>query len=386
VGITAPGGRTLGAKHVAVQRIARLKNPVDLAQPPGPGSQLYVVQKGGAVRVISNDRLLRRPFLDISGRVRARGVRGDPGMSSIAFSPDYRRTGLFYVAYTDHSDALVIARYQRSPGDPLVADAASGQAILRIPEPTQAHHGGTLAFGPDGYLYIGTGDGGPAGDQRRTAQDLGVLQGKILRIEPIPTGYVVPAGNPYVSGRGRDEIWAYGLRNPRSISFDRATRTIAIGDVGNQRFEEVDYLPLAQSRGANFGWSAFEAFAPFNGGVARRDTVLPVLAYRHGPACAIAGGFVVRDPRLARIRGREIYGDFVFGDYCTGTLYGFRPRAGRRAGKQRAFRFGLRTLTSIGRDNSGRVYLITERGPLNKGKPSLGSVYRLVPRRKEVPG
>ncbi len=353
-----------------------------LTQPPGRGSQLYVAQKGGAVRVIANDRLLRRPFLDIHRLVRARGVRGEPGMSSIAFSPDYPRTGLFYVSYTDNHDALVIASYRRSSTDPLVADPVSGHTILRIPEPTPAHHGGTLAFGPGGYLYVGTGDGGSAA----AAQDTRVLLGKILRIAPTATGYVVPVDNPLASPRGRLEIWAYGLRNPRAISFDRVSGTIAIGDVGDRRFEEADYLPLGRSRGANFGWPAFEAFAPFRGGVPRRGTVLPAIAYRHGPNCAIAGGFVVRDSRLARIRGREIYGDYVFGDYCTGTLYGFRPRAGRHAGKQRAFRFGLRTLTSIGRDNSGRVYLVVERGPIHKGKPSLGSVYRLVPRRKELPG
>jgi glucose/arabinose dehydrogenase len=384
VGITHQEGRTLGAKFVALQRIARLKNPVYLTQPPGPGSQLYVVQKGGAVRIVANDHLLRRPFLDISRLVKSHGVRGEPGMASIAFPPDYARTGLFYVAYTDHRDALVVAGYNRSAHDPLMADPASGRTVLRIPEPTPAHHGGLMVFGPDGHLYVATGDGGPAGDPAGAAQDTGMLLGKILRIDPTSAGYSVPADNPFVGTAGRDEIWAYGLSNPRGFSFDRITGTVAIGDSGNNRYEEINYLPVAQARGANFGWSAFEAFAPFNGGVPRRDTVLPAIAYRHGPDCAVAGGFVVRDPHLASIRGREIYGDYVFGDYCTGTLYGFRPRAGRRAGKQRAFRFGLRTLTSIGRDNSGRIYLIVERGPVSKGKPSLGSVYRLVPRRKEL--
>jgi Glucose / Sorbosone dehydrogenase len=184
---------------------------------------------------------------------------------------------------------------------------------------------------------------------------------------------------------GRDEIWAHGLRNPRGISFDRITRTIAIGDVGNERYEEIDYLPISKARGANFGWPAYEAFAPFRGGVPRHDTVLPAIAYRHGPGCAVAGGFVVRDPHLARIRGREIFGDYVFGDYCTGRLYGFRPRVGRRAGKQRSFNFGTRYLTSIGEDNERHIYVITERGPAHKGKATLGSVYRLVPHRKELP-
>src|SRR3954454_13418995 len=226
-----------------------------------------------------------------------------------------------------------------------------------------------------------TGDGGRAS----TAQNNAQLLGKILRIDPTDSGYTVPAENPFVDGAGRDEIWSYGVRNPRGISFDRVMRTIAIADAGNDRYEEVNYTKLAESRGANFGWPAFEAFAPLRGGVAPGHTVLPAYAYRHHPGCAVAGGFVVRDSHLARIRGREIYGDYVLGDYCTGNVYGFRPRAGRRAGKQRTFRFGTRYLTSIGRDDSGRIYLLTERGPSHKGKPSLGSVYRLVPHRKPLP-
>lgn len=381
VGLTANEGRTLGAKYVALERLAYLKNPVDLTQPPGQGSDLYVVQKGGAIRVISNDRLLRRPFLDISSLVKAHGRRSEPGMTSLAFSPDYQRTGLFFVSYTDHRDALVLAAYRRSASDPRLADPSTGRVILRIPEPTPAHHGGLAVFGPDGHLYFGTGDGGA----EQAAQNNARLLGKILRIDPTDDGYTVPDDNPNVGGPGKDEIWAYGVRNPRGISFDRVLNTIAIADRGNERFEEVNYLKLPASRAANFGWPAREAFAPLRGGVALRDTVEPAYAYRHDPGCAIAGGFVVRDSHLARIRGREIFGDYIFGDYCTGNVTGFRPRPGRRAGKQRTFRFGARYLTSIGRDNAGRIYLLTERGPSHKGKPSLGSVYRLVPHRKDLP-
>jgi glucose/arabinose dehydrogenase len=385
VGIAVHEQTTLGAKYVALDRLARLKNPVYLAQPPGPGSDLYVAQKGGVIRIIAQDRLLRRPFLDIRDLVQARGVRGEPGMASIAFPSHFARSGLFYVAYTDHRDALILAEYRRST-DRHVADPRSGRTILHIAQPTPAHHGGLIVFGPDGHLYVGTGDGGPGGDPAGVAQNRNVLLGKILRIDPTAGGYSIPAGNPFVGRPGRDEIWAYGLRNPRGISFDRVTGNIAIADAGEDRFEEIDYLPLAKSRGANFGWSAFEAFAPFTGGIPRRNTVLPAIAYRHGPGCAVAGGFVVRDQHLARIRGREIYGDYAFGDYCTGRIYGFRPRANRGVGKQRNFRFGTRYLISIGQDNARRVYVITERGPLHKGKPSLGAVYRLVPRRKEIPG
>ena len=381
VGLTANEGRTLGAKYVALERLAYVKNPTYLTQPPGQGSDLYVAQRGGAIRIIADDRLLRRPFLDIRSLVKAHGRRSEPGMTSLAFSPDYRRTGLFYVAYTDHRDALVLAAYRRSATDPRLGDPSTGRVILRIPEPTPAHHGGLAVFGPGGHLYFGTGDGG----DERTAQDRAQLLGKVLRIDPTEDGYTVPGDNPYVDGGGRDEIWSYGVRNPRGISFDRVRNTIAIADRGNDRFEEVNYLKVAASRGANLGWPAFEAFAPLRGGIARRDTVEPAIAYRHDPGCAIAGGFVVRDSHLARIRGREIFGDYVFGDFCTGNVYGFRPRTGERVGKQRTFRFGARYLDSIGRDNSGRIYLLTERGPEHKSKPSLGSVYRLVPHRKELP-
>ena len=378
--------RSLGPKFVTVERIARLKNPVSLGQPSGQGAPLFVAQAGGVIRAISDDRLLRRPFLDISDQVDTHGVRGEPGMASIAFSPDYQRSGLFYVSYTDKRNALVLAQYQRIADDPLVADPDSGRTILRIPEPTPAHHGGLLAFGPDGHLYVATGDGGPPRDPRGAAQNVELLRGKVLRIDPTPSGYGIPVGNPFVDKPGRDEIWSYGLRNPRGLSFDRTTRAIGIADSGEDRYEEIDYLPIARSRGANFGWPAFEAFAPFAGGVARHDTVLPTIAYRHRPGCLVAGGELVRDPHLARIRGREIFGDYVFGDYCTGKLYGFRPRVARRAGKQRSFRLGTRYVTSIGQDNSRRIYVLTLRGPTRKAKPTLGSVYRLVPHREPVPG
>ncbi len=377
--------RELGPKFVTADRIARLKNPIFLTQPPGEGQRLFVAQAAGTVRVISDERLLRRPFLNISDRVEAHGVRGEPGMASLAFSPDYQRTGVFYVSYTDRGGSLVVAQYRRSGDDPLVADPGSRHTILRIPEPTPAHHGGLMVFGPDGHLYIATGDGGPARDPKGAAQNLELLRGKILRIDPGASGYGIPVGNPFAGGPGRDEIWSYGLRNPRGLSFDRTTHNIAIADTGEDRYEEIDYLPVARSRGANFGWSAFEAFAPFAGGVARHDTVLPAIAYRHRPGCLVAGGYLVRDSHLARIRGREIFGDYVFGDYCTGKLYGFRPRAGRRAGKQRTFRLGTRYLTSIGQDNARRIYLLTLRGPNHKGKATLGSVYRLVPHRDPVP-
>src|SRR4051795_9777556 len=380
VGIAVQEGRTLGPKFVTLQRIAQLREPVYLTQPPGQNSQLYVVQKRGAVRIIANDRLLNRPFLDIHRLVKHNGPGGDPGMAAIAFAPDYARTGRFYVSYNNRQDALQLDEFRRSAANPLVADPSSRRPILTIPEPSVAHHGGLIVFGPDGNLWLGAGDGGPAGN----AQNLGLLLGKVLRIDPTPGDrrpYTIPPDNPFAGRPGRDEIWAYGLRNPRRFSFDRPTKTIAIGDVGNDRYEEIDYLPIAESRGANFGWPAYEGFAAFRGGIPRSATVLPALAYPHHPGCAVTGGYVVRDRRLARIRGREIVGDYLFADYCTGRLYGFRPRLGLRAGKHRSFRFNIRYLSSLGIDNPGRIYVLTERG-VKRG--SKGSVYRLVPFRKEI--
>ena len=387
-GIATQEGRTLGPKFVTLQPIARLREPVYLTQPPGQGSQLYVVQKRGAVRIIANDHLLTRPFLDIHRLVKSNGPGNGPGMESIAFPPDYGRTGRFYVSYDDHRDALQVDEFRRSADNPLLADPSSRRPILRIPEPTEAHHGGLIVFGPDGHLYLGAGDGGPAGDPAGNAQNLDLLLGKILRIDPAPTaaaggtaGYTIPPDNPFVGRPGRDEIWAYGLRNPRRFSFDPPTKTIAIGDVGNDRYEEIDYLPIERSRGANFGWPAYEGFATFRGGIPRSATILPALAYPHHPGCAVTGGYVVRDGRLARIRGREIVGDYLFADYCTGKLYGFRPRLGRRPGKQRSFRFGIRYLSSLGEDNSGHIYVLTERAPSGGSK---GSVFRLIPSREEI--
>ena len=384
VGIVVQEGRTLGPKFVELERIARLREPVYLTQPPGEDSRLYVVQKRGAVRVIANDRLLGRPFLDIRSLVKHNGPGGDPGMAAVAFPPDYARTGLFYVSYNDRNDALQVDEFHRSADNPLIADPSSRRPVLTIPEPTPANHGGQILFGPDGYLYIGTGDGGPAGDPAGNAQNLDLLLGKLLRIDPTPANeqpYAIPPDNPFVGLPGLDEIWAYGLRNPRRFSFDRRTKTIAIGDVGNDRYEEIDYLPIARSRGANFGWPAYEGGAAFKGGIPRSAVVFPALAYPHKPGCAVTGGFLVRDQRLARIRGREILGDYMFADYCTGKLYGFRPRLGRRPGKQRSFRFGIRYLSSLGEDNAGRIYVLTERG-VKRG--SKGSVYRLVPFRNEI--
>jgi len=186
--------------------------------------------------------------------------------------------------------------------------------------------------------------------------------------------------------RARAEVWSYGLGDPRRFSFDRPTQTIAIADVGDRDFEEIEFLPLDESRGANFGWPAYDGRAEFRGGIPRSETVLPALAYPRRRACAVIGGYVVRDQRLARIKGPEVLGRYLYGDRCSGKLFAFRPRAGRPPGKLQSFQFRFRHLVSLAEDKDNRIYVITEKGPRRHGKPTLGSVYRLVPIRKEVSG
>jgi hypothetical protein len=389
VGLSLRDEEELGPKFLALERVGRFQQPTYLTQPPGRDSPLFVVERQGTIEVLPGGGPEKQPFLDLSRQVKTAGKGGEQGLFSMAFAPDYAESGLFYVAYNDRRDALRVVEFRREESDPLRGNPRSARLVLRIPEPTTKHHGGLALFGPDRYLYIGSGDSSPSGDPDNVAQNKRSLLGKILRIDPRAVRrhpYTVPPDNPFVGRPGRDEIFAYGFRNPRRFSFDRATGAMAIGDVGDQQFEEIDYLPSQKARGANFGWPAYEGFSPLTKSVPKSRTVLPVLAYPHGPGCAVTGGYVVRDPALSRIAGREIVGRYLFGDYCTGRLFGFRPRPGRRAGKERSFRFRVPYLTSFAEDRSGRIYLISQFGIGPGDRLTPGSVYRLVPRRKGVSG
>jgi Glucose / Sorbosone dehydrogenase len=387
VGLGLRDEEQLGPKFLALERIGRFEQPTYLAQPPGRDSPLFVVERQGTIQALPGGGPERQRFLDLRRQVKTSGKGGEQGLLSMAFPPDYAESGLFYVAYIDRRDALRVVEFQREEGDPLRADRSSARLVLRIPEPTTKHHGGLLLFGPDRHLYVGSGDGGPSGDPDNVAQNKRSLLGKILRINPRAVrrhSYTIPRDNPLVGRPGLDEIFAYGFRNPWRFSFDRATGAMAIGDVGDERFEEIDYLPARKVRGANFGWSAYEGFAPLTRSVPRSRTVLPVLAYPHGPGCAVTGGYVVRDPALSRIAGREIVGRYLFGDYCTGRVFGFRPRPNRRAGKERSFRFRVPYLTSFAEDRAGRIYILSQFGIGPGDRLTRGSVYRLVPRRKKI--
>ncbi|HEX8073765.1 MAG TPA: PQQ-dependent sugar dehydrogenase [Thermoleophilaceae bacterium] len=357
----SPATGAASARGVKLAKVGTFSEPVYAIGAPGDRSRLFVVEQAGRIRVRRKGRTLGRPFLDIRSRVLAGGERG---LLSMAFAPDYQRSGLFYVYFTGRNGDVRIQQFRRSSGNPSVADAASGRDVLRVAHSRYPNHnGGQLQFGPDGYLYAGLGDGGGGGDQDRRGQDLGTLLAKLVRIDPRPGGgYDVPAGNPFAGRSGaRDEIWAYGLRNPYRFSFDRRTGDLTIGDVGQDRFEEVDFVRGA-GRGANYGWSVFEGFSRFRSGRAPGH-VKPVLAPSQDDGfCALIGGYVVRDAKL-----KALYGRYVYGDNCNPRIYSVRLRAGAAKGN-RATGLRIGGLSSFGEDAAGHVYA-TSLG---------GAVYRLA--------
>jgi glucose/arabinose dehydrogenase len=353
-----------GRGGVAKRKIGSFASPTYVTHAPGRRGFLYVVQQRGTVKVVAHGRVRDRPFLNIRGRVSAGGERG---LLSIAFDPGYGRNRLLYAYYTNRRGNVEIDEF-RAVSDTR-ATAASRRKVIVVPHPGHANHnGGQVAFGPDGYLYAGTGDGGGAGDPSENAQSKSVLLGKLLRINPHRSGnraYTVPRGNPYRGKPGRDEIYALGLRNPFRFSFDR--RRVLIGDVGQQRFEEVDYEGRKALRGANFGWDHFEGRHRFNypgdneaprpGRKYRR----PIFEYAHGSRrCAIIGGYVVRARRLHSLRGR-----FLYTDNCSGGLRSFVPHR-RRGNRDRGLGVHVASPSSFGEGPRGAIYVTSLAGPVYK--------------------
>ena len=326
-----------------------------------------VVEQPGRIIVLRDGRRLARPFLDIRAKVTA---GGEQGLLGLAFAPDYSRSGHFYVYYTRRDGRQAVSEFRRASADR--ADAASERQVLVMADPEGNHNGGQLNFGPDGLLYIGTGDGGGAGDRHGAignAQDLGSLLGKVLRIDPSAGGgrpYTVPASNPFVDRAGaRPEVWAYGLRNPWRFSFDRSTGDLTIGDVGQDEVEEVDFTLKNRGAGSNFGWRPFEGDRRFTDEEAP-GAVPPVITKTHGAGwCSVTGGYVVRDRRLPSLAGRYLYGDF-----CRGQLWSARLAEGGATEDRRVS--GLPTveqLASFGQDAQGRIYAISLAGRVSRLSP-----------------
>ena len=345
-----------GRGGVELERIADLDQPLHLTQPPAGDDALYVVEQCGRIVRLAPGRE-PSTFLDLAGEV---SCGGEQGLLSVAFHPRYERNGRLYVNFTDTAGDTRVVEYRRADGG-ATADPESGRELLGVPQPFSKHNGGLVLFGPDGHLYVGLGDGGSAGDPERTALDLDSLLGKLLRIDPRPGAggpYRIPDANPFAGGgEGRPEIVAYGLRNPWRFSFDRETGELWIADVGQDALEEINGPIDDVDRGPSFGWSAFEGSRRFNEDQRAPDQVPPALEYSlDGPECAVTGGFVVRDPAVASLYGRYLYGDF-----CTGELRSFVPAGGDARG-DRALGPEVPALSSFGEDAKGRVYATSLEG------------------------
>jgi glucose/arabinose dehydrogenase len=347
-------------RPVRLLLLGRFDQPTYVTAPRGDRRR-FVVERAGRVVVVRGRR--SSTFLDITDLVDE--PAGESGMLSMAFAPDYRSSGRFYVYYTDNEGFLQIDQFRRS-GDPNRADPGSRRSVMRVPHFRFNHKGGQLQFGPDGFLYAGFGDGGSGGDPDENAQNLGRILGKLIRIDPRPGGgYDIPASNPFRGRSGaRDEVYAYGLRNPYRFSFDRRRGHLTIGDVGQDEFEEVDFVPGRsggrQPRGGyNFGWDVFEGRSRYEGGSAPGH-VPPVIVHPlAGGSCSVIGGYVIRDRSL---RGTRFFGRYVYGDYCNSDVrlaFLRRPNAPNRPS-------GLRvpSLVSFGEDSRGRVYAVSLDGPV----------------------
>jgi hypothetical protein len=340
----------------ALAQIGTFTQPVFVTAPPGDTSRVFVVEQRGTVRLLVDGALRERAFLDLTASVSTGFERG---LLSIAFAPDHATSGLFYAYYTDRSGNIQIDEYRRSAADALVADPASRRPVLTIAHPTFANHnGGTVAFGPDGMLWAATGDGGAGGDPAGNAQNPASRLGKLLRIDPRPGGAV--------------ETWASGLRNPFRFSFDRATGDLAIGDVGQNFVEEIDFVTNAGGlgRGANYGWDRVEGhyrYSDLNPNALQPATpadfpggyVGPVIEHLRSEGwLSIIGGYVVRDPALPELAGRYVYGDWGKGELWAATL--------ALGGATGDASLGLRVpnLSSFGEDGCGRLYALSLDGPV----------------------
>lgn len=353
-----PGSQKLVLSTVATG----LTSPVDLQTPDDGTGRMFIVEQPGTVRIISNGSLLPTPFLDIHSLV---NFGGEMGLLGIAFHPNFAQNPTFYLNYDRLSGGkiqTVIARYRVSAGDPNQADPASETILLLVNQPFGNHKGGQLVFGNDGFLYIGLGDGGSGGDPLGNGQSLQTLLGKMLRIDVDHTSgglpYAIPPDNPFASGGGLPEIWAYGLRNPWRFSFERNTGRLFCADVGQAHFEEVDLL----ENGGNFGWNIMEGLHCFNpmSGCNMTGLTLPIFEYSHNDGEAVIGGYVYHGKAIS-----SLVGTYVFGDYASGKIWGLTENPPGTWTRTELLSTGT-NLSSFGQDQTGELYVVEYNGSILK--------------------
>ena len=335
---------------------AGLQSPLFVTHAGDGSGQLFVVEQGGMVRVIAGATLQERPFLDLRERLWTKG--NEQGLLGLAFHPDHRSNGRLFVNYNRREDgATVVAEYIRQ-GRSMEISAETERVLMVVPQPYLNHNGGMLAFGPDGFLYIGRGDGGSKGDPQNRAQNPQEWLGKILRIDvDRDRPYAIPPGNPFASGGGRPEIFALGIRNPWRFSFDRMTGMLWLADVGQYKWEEIDLVVP----GGNYGWRIMEGTHCYNPEDAcnPEGLIFPIAEYGHEQGrCSITGGYVYRGTAVPALRGM-----YLFGDYCSGELFALSAAANRRSSTMPRvlMKTGFR-ISSFGEDEAGEIYLVDHKG------------------------
>ena len=354
-----PSAEAQGAADISLEPLT-----TDLSQPTaitnaGDGSgRLFVTQKEGQLAIIQDGEVLSQPFLDLSDKVSTNSERG---LLDVAFHPNYAENGRFFVHYSDRNGDTVIAEYSVSD-DPNVADSDSERVLLTQAQPYPNHNGGELAFGLDGYLYIGLGDGGSGGDPQGNGQNLSTLLGKILRID-VNSGdpYGIPDDNPFMNTENaRPEIWAYGLRNPWRFSFDRETGDLFIGDVGQNAYEEVDFQAADSASGVNYGWKPTEGAHCYVSGCDLSEYTLPILEYSHasGEGSSITGGYRYRGESVPSLQGV-----YLFGDFGSGNLWGATQGENGDWSSDKLLETG-QNLVAFGEDEAGEVYVADFSGAL----------------------
>jgi len=360
-----------GPDRLQIELVASaLVAPVGIVAANDGSGRLFVTEQRGTVRVIDADGTIEPdPFIDLSDRLTSGGERG---LLGLAFHPDFAGTGRLFVHYSRAGDGAAIVSELRATADHSRADPTTERVLLTVAEPYANHNGGQIAFGPDGYLYIGLGDGGSGGDPLGNAQNREVLLGKILRIDVDGTSagraYAIPSSNPFADGgiepgAGLPEIWAYGLRNPWRFSFDPEGGDLYIGDVGQGRWEEIDRQPGDSRGGENYGWNVMEGRHCYETGCDQAGYVKPIAEYGHDLGCSVSGGYVYRGTLYP-----ELVGIYVFGDYCSGRIFTLNIDEGTITPKT-VLLSGLR-VSSFGVDERGELYV---------ADIGAGAIYRLRP-------